>query len=108
MRRNRRPLPSGTRVHHRGCMWSYGFTEAERQARPSWGWGTVLQAVPQRDGTVEYEVQRDAPHAPDMPNGPTWWASYHIDDHEPRSSAAEASTTFASDTANRTEQEGSA
>ena len=35
-------------------------------------WATVLQSIPQSDGTYEYEVRRA--------DGTTgWWASYHID-----------------------------
>lgn len=84
-------LPVGTRVHHRGCLWNRWFTEEERQARPSWGWATVIRGVPQHDRTVEYEVRYDAPHTPGGPET-SWWASYHIDaavappffDDEPR------------------------
>lgn len=55
-----RPLPEGTRVHHRACEWSYGFTEEMAARRPGWGWGTVVKAYPQRDYT-EYEVEMDKP-----------------------------------------------
>lgn len=46
-----------------------------------WGsrhWGTVLAIKPQRDGTLELQVQRDEPLWPGGPNEATWWASYHL------------------------------
>lgn len=54
-------IPIGARVHHRGFKYSVSFSENEIIANPSAGWGIVTQAVPQRDGTYEYEVIRDAP-----------------------------------------------
>lgn len=54
---------AGTRVRHAGTKM----------------WGEVLQAVPQQDGTIEHEVQRDKPLYRGGSNAPTWWASYHID-----------------------------
>lgn len=53
-------IAPGSRVRHAGT----------RQ------FGTVLQAVPQRDGTFEYEVQRDGPL---WPGETTWWASYRTE-----------------------------
>lgn len=46
-------------------------------------WGTVLEVVPQLDGTSELKVQRDEPFIPGGNNDPTWWATYHIGWHEP-------------------------
>lgn len=85
----RHPLPAGTRVHHRACIWNYGFTEEERQARPSWGWATVIDVQrcasgePREypDGSYEYNVRYDAPMFTDG-NDESWWASYHIDQAE--------------------------
>lgn len=81
------PLAAGARVHHCAAVWSFGFTEPERQARPGWGWATVIDVQrtdggePKRysDGSYEYNVRYDAPITE---GGPTesWWASYHIDD----------------------------
>lgn len=73
------PLPAGARVHHRGCEWSYGFTETQCAAKPHWGWGTVLQCKPQHDGSYEYEIEKDAPLCEGMSTR-YWWASYHIDE----------------------------
>jgi hypothetical protein len=77
------PLPEGTRVHHMNQPWSYGFTEEERQAKPSWGWATVLSVHfgPYPDGSYEYDIRYDKPLSP----GGTregQWASYHIDQAE--------------------------
>lgn len=66
------PLPVGARVHHH----AWQFSEADGCGH---GWGTVLAVKPQHDGSVEYEVQRDEPLAPSLPNKPTWWGSHHID-----------------------------
>lgn len=85
----RQPLASGTRVHHRACLWSYGFTETERQARPGWGWATVID-VQRRDdgeprqysdGSYEYNVRYDEPMF-EGTSDESWWASYHIDQAE--------------------------
>lgn len=71
--------PVGTRVHHRGQLWTAGWSEAERQANPQWGWGTVMEAIPQRDKSTEYRVEKDAPLM-DGGKAESWWASYHIDE----------------------------
>jgi hypothetical protein len=80
------PLPSGSRVHHRGCLWNRHFTEEERQAQPSWGWATIIDVERRpdgqprlyNDGSFEYEVRYDAPHIAGG-SATAWWASYHID-----------------------------
>lgn len=79
----RHPLPVGTRVHHAACVWSYGFTEAERQARPNWGWGIIesIHSGPYSDGSFEYNVRYDAPMF-DEGRPVTQWPSYHIDQAE--------------------------
>lgn len=76
-------IPIGARVHHRGCLWNFHFTEEQRQEKPSWGWGTVKEAIPQTNGSFEYRVLRDAPFLEGMP-AEAWWASYHIDRWEPK------------------------
>lgn len=78
----RTEIPGGWRVHHRGCLWNYGFTDAEAAARPSRGWATVVEAMPQRDRTTEYRVRLDAPVAPGG-SVDSQWASYHIDEWRP-------------------------
>lgn len=62
---DRRDLRAGDRVRHRNGWW-----------------GTILEAVPQGDGSTEYRVQRDKPLLPGMKNDPTWWASYHLNEWE--------------------------
>jgi len=78
------PLPVGTRVHHCNCLWNHHYTEAECQANPSWGWGTVIgiHSGPYPDKSYEYVIRYDAPH---VPGGTTvsQWASYHIDRARP-------------------------
>lgn len=64
------PLEVGGRIHH----WRADRTP--NQNHPSFH-GTVLEVHPQRDGSYEYLVQRDAPLCSDGPNEPTWWPSYH-------------------------------
>lgn len=72
------PIPIGARVHHCGCLWNYDFTEDERRKEPSWGWGTVLEAIEQPNGSFEYFIQKDAEHSKGLGlNG--YWTSYHID-----------------------------
>lgn len=75
-------IPIGARVHHRGSKWSLSFDEEDRRKHPSDGWGVVISAYANRDGTFEYEVKKDAPF---LPGGTTKgsWASYHIDRWEP-------------------------
>lgn len=74
-------LSEGTRVHHCNQLWTYGWTEQERQENPQWGWGTVVSAVPQHDGSVEYEVRPDGQMFEDWPpDRTTWWPSYYIDE----------------------------
>lgn len=71
-------IPIGARVHHIGFRYSVSFSDNECKGNPSPGWGTVTQVVPQRDGTYEYEILRDAP----LTQGGDrrcWWASYQID-----------------------------
>jgi hypothetical protein len=61
----------GDRVHHRGGIYSLTHEGG------GYYWGTVLEVVPQSDGTDELRVQRD--EAPFWSNDPTWWASYAVD-----------------------------
>jgi hypothetical protein len=72
------PIPVGARVHHVGSKYSYGFSENERLANPSDGWGTILSSLYQPDGSFEYQVKKDAPFIPGA-SVISWWASYHID-----------------------------
>ncbi len=64
-----RPFPPGARVRH----YSQQYFEALV------GTATVLHAEAQPTGGWEYLVQRDRPIFPDGSNGPTWWASYHVE-----------------------------
>lgn len=74
------PLANGTRVHHRSQLWSFGWSESQRKAHPTWGWGTVVGSITQHDGTHEYEVRPDAQMFEHWPSErTTWWSSYHID-----------------------------
>jgi hypothetical protein len=79
----RTELPVGARVHHRGGIYSRGWTEEQRQESPGTYWGTIVEVDPRvyGDGSREYLVRYDRP---DTPTGPTegWWASYHIDEWE--------------------------
>lgn len=61
------PFPPGTRVYHHGQQ----YIQAQEH-----GTAVLLEAVPQRDGTYEYKVQRDKPLFEGGSNEPTWWASY--------------------------------
>lgn len=70
---NRTALQPGDRVHHRGVLWSRWLGEGQ-------GWGTVMEAKPQHDGSTEYLVQPDEPLLPGGGNEPRWWASYHLDE----------------------------
>ena len=56
----------GDRVRHRGTKQ----------------WGTVLEVVPQRDGTSELHVKRDLPRFEGDFTGDGWWATYHCDRRE--------------------------
>lgn len=39
--------------------------------------GTITEALPQRDGTFEYLVQRDRPYVDGSENTPSYWPSYY-------------------------------
>lgn len=55
-------LPVGTHVRHYGTK----------------RWGVIKEAVPQRDRSFEYRIERDLPLL-SYERPETWWASYHID-----------------------------
>ena len=82
------PLPAGARVHHRGGIYSLGYSAQHVDDGENGGyyWGTIVDVLrgndgePLRfpDGAYEYKVLRDAP----LISGgqrETHWASYHID-----------------------------
>lgn len=50
-------------------------------------WGDVLEVRPQSDGTAELRVKRDpnSPGAGMKFDGEGWWATYQIDEYEPKS-----------------------
>lgn len=56
----------GARVRHVGRAWTDD------------AFATVLEAKPQRDGTVEYRVMVDEGSGwPRSSSGETWWPSYY-------------------------------
>ena len=61
------PLEPGIRVRHYGQQYLSAMG----------GTATVLEAVPQRDGTYEYRVLVDEAHNP-WGGREKWWASYHV------------------------------
>lgn len=81
------PLHPGTRVHHRGGIYSRGWSPEEQAAQPGSYWGTIEDVMrddagePRRypDGSYEYRVLRDAPL---LAGGSLVgeWASYHTDE----------------------------
>lgn len=72
----RTELTVGARVHHRGGIYSRGWTPAQQAAKPDPYWGTVVEIHPRVYG-AEYLVRRDRA----WPGGEesSWWASYHLD-----------------------------
>lgn len=77
----RTELPVGARVHHRGGIYSRGWTAEEQAANPGTYWATIVEVDPRvyADGSREYLVRYDKPHTPMSPET-GWWASYHIDE----------------------------
>lgn len=47
-------------------------------------WGTVLEVMPQRDGTAELKILRDPPRFTGDSEGETQWATYHCGEHVPK------------------------
>lgn len=46
-------------------------------------WGTVLEVIPQRDGTAELKIERDLPRYKGDFEGIGFWGTYHCDRREP-------------------------
>lgn len=64
------PFPVGARVYHAGQQWP-GVQER--------GTATLLEAVPQCDGSYEYRVLVDEAISWPTAGKKTWWASYSTD-----------------------------
>lgn len=69
----RSEISVGDHVHHRGGIYSVSHDGGGQY------WGTVLEIVPQHDGTAELLIKRDEAPFWTTENEPTWWATYHID-----------------------------
>lgn len=74
------PYPAGTRVHHRGAIYSVGQAPEHPEGGLRGGWGIVISSVKQGDGTYEYEVRADRSVAGNPVTGwpMRWWGSHHI------------------------------
>ena len=75
------PYPEGTRVHHRGALYSIADEPAHPDGGLRGGWGIVRRSVEQRDGSFEYEIHADRGIAGELRRDPvTWWGSHHINE----------------------------